>query len=171
MGRSRRARARLERKKKTRIWVGVIITVSIMVVGSMNALQQSLAGSADASKVALGPPTAVVQQATPTARDQATPIVREQVTSAVGQQATPTVEQQVKPTTGPLPTLALQVQRITAEDTKALLEKGQAVLYDVRSAEAYLGGHAVGAISFPEAELATLLNTLPADKNLLFYCT
>lgn len=156
MGRNRGENARLEKKhKRVRTWAVAIIAVSIVVAGSVKALQQSSAGSADASRVALRPPTAVVQQATP----------------IVGQQTTPTVGQQATPTTGPPPTPASQVQRITAEDTKALLEKGQAVLYDVRSAETYRGGHAVGAISFPEAELATLLNTLPADKSLLFYCT
>jgi hypothetical protein len=64
-----------------------------------------------------------------------------------------------------------QVQRITVADAVALLDRGEGVLYDVRTTAAYQGKHAVGAVSFPEAELETLLDTLPADKALLFYCT
>ena len=68
-----------------------------------------------------------------------------------------------------VPMTVSRVRRITPQDTKVLLEKGEAVLYDVRSAEAYKARHAVGATSFPEAELATLLSTLPVDKKLVFY--
>ena len=64
-----------------------------------------------------------------------------------------------------------QVQRITAIDAKELLENGEAVLYDVRTPTAYESRHAVGAISFPEAQLETNLATLPGDRKLIFYCT
>jgi hypothetical protein len=63
------------------------------------------------------------------------------------------------------------VQRITVADAVALLDRGEGVLYDTRTTAAYKDKHAVGAVSFPEAELETLLDTLPADKALLFYCT
>ena len=62
-----------------------------------------------------------------------------------------------------------QVQRITPADAKALLDKGMAVLYDTRSDEAYQAKHAVGALSFPEAEQETLVDVLPADRALIFY--
>ncbi len=64
-----------------------------------------------------------------------------------------------------------QVQRATADETKALLEKGEAVLYDVRTPTAYESRHIVGAVSFPEAQLSTGLATLPVDKKLIYYCT
>ena len=64
-----------------------------------------------------------------------------------------------------------QVQRISATDAKALLDKGAALLYDVRVREAYQAKHIVGAISFPEKELTALLGTLPEDKILILYCT
>jgi len=124
-----------------------IIAVSIVVAGSVKALQQNSAGSTDAGRVTLGAPTAVGQLATP----------------VVGQLPTPAVVQ--------LPTPVRQVQRITAIDTKALLGKGEAVLYDVRTLTAYESRHAVGAISFPEAQLEANLATLPIDKKLIFYCT
>ena len=75
------------------------------------------------------------------------------------------------------PTIALvvlspnDVQRISAVDAKALLDTAEAVLFDVRVPEAFEAKHVVGAISFPEAEVNTLFDTLPADRILLLYCT
>jgi len=63
------------------------------------------------------------------------------------------------------------VQRIGATDAKALLDKGEAMLYDVRVPEAYQAKHVVGASSFPEAEVEARFETLPADKILILYCT
>lgn len=148
MGRNRREKARLETKhKRVRTWAMAIIAVSIVVAGSVKALQQNSAGSTDAGWVTLGAPKVVGQLATP----------------EVGQLQTPAVVQ--------LPTPDRQVQRITATDTKKVLEKGEAVLYDVRTLTAYESRHAVGAISFPEAQLETSLATLPVGKKLIFYCT
>lgn len=62
-----------------------------------------------------------------------------------------------------------QVQRIQPAEAKALLDKGMALLYDTRSAEAYRAKHASGAQSFPEAEQETLVGDLPPDRALIFY--
>lgn len=63
------------------------------------------------------------------------------------------------------------VQRITPAEAKALLDAGQAVLYDARSAESYASQHAAGAISFPEEDVEARFGELPTDKTLIFYCT
>jgi hypothetical protein len=63
------------------------------------------------------------------------------------------------------------IQRIAVDEAKQLLDKGQAVLLDVRSTESYQAEHAVGAVSFPEGEEAASFDQLPADKLLIFYCT
>lgn len=60
------------------------------------------------------------------------------------------------------------VQRIEPSEAKALLDD-EAVLYDVRSTEAYETKHAVGAISLPETEVSERLDELPDDKTLIFY--
>ncbi|MDQ2808773.1 MAG: rhodanese-like domain-containing protein [Chloroflexota bacterium] len=44
------------------------------------------------------------------------------------------------------------------------------VIVDVRAADAYAQGHIVGAISIPEADLATRLSELPKDKLVVAYC-
>ena len=64
-----------------------------------------------------------------------------------------------------------QVQRISLRDAKGMIDEGEALLYDVRSAAAYESSHAAGAISFPEDEVNSLIPTLPPDKKLIFYCT
>jgi hypothetical protein len=64
-----------------------------------------------------------------------------------------------------------QVQRISVAQAKALVDSGQAALYDTRPPDAFLEKHAAGANSFPEDSLEALLPTLPPDKTLIFYCT
>ena len=64
---------------------------------------------------------------------------------------------------------AEDVQRITAEDAKALVDSGEAVLYDARSVAAYEAAHAAGAISFPASDAAARSSELPAGKSLVFY--
>lgn len=65
------------------------------------------------------------------------------------------------------------VQRITPQEAKALLDDGEAMLYDTRSADAYEGQHAAGAISLPEEELPARFDELLDDSGtaLVFYCT
>jgi len=65
----------------------------------------------------------------------------------------------------------IEINRINVEEAKALLDSGQAILLDARSAESYASQHATGAISFPEAKELELLAQLPKDKILIFYCT
>lgn len=64
-----------------------------------------------------------------------------------------------------------QVQRITSAEAKALLDQGKAVLYDVRSEDAFKERHAAGAISLPFTEIEARLASIPKDKILILYCT
>jgi len=64
------------------------------------------------------------------------------------------------------------VQRISPEEAKALLDSGEAMLYDARSAVAYQTQRAEGAVSFPETDAAARIDELPDDGTaLIFYCT
>jgi Flp pilus assembly protein CpaB len=67
--------------------------------------------------------------------------------------------------------VAIEISRIKVDEAKALIDSGQAILLDARSAESYTSQHATGAISFPEAKELELLAQLPKDKILIFYCT
>ena len=64
-----------------------------------------------------------------------------------------------------------QVQRITPADSKAMLDAGDALLFDTRSRGAYDTSHAAGALSLPEEEAEALIGTVPRDKDIILYCT
>jgi hypothetical protein len=63
------------------------------------------------------------------------------------------------------------VPRVLPSEAQQKLEQGQAVLVDVRGKALYDAGHAAGAISIPEAEMAARLNELPRDQEIILYCT
>lgn len=64
-----------------------------------------------------------------------------------------------------------EVKRISAADAKAAVEKGTAVLIDVRAKVAFDAEHAKGALSIPLAEVTTRLAEIPIDKLIVAYCT
>lgn len=77
-------------------------------------------------------------------------------------------------TAAPLPTTTApypNVERISVKDTKALMDKGEALLLDVRAKASYDQAHAVGALSFPEDTFDARVSELPKDKLLVLYCT
>jgi len=63
------------------------------------------------------------------------------------------------------------VPRMPLQEVQTKLEQGKAILIDVRSKQSYDAGHAAGALSIPEAEVATRLSELPRDKEIILYCT
>jgi hypothetical protein len=63
------------------------------------------------------------------------------------------------------------VPRASLDETRDKMEKGEAVLVDVRSKASYDKAHAAGSISIPEADVYTRLSELPRDKEIVLYCT
>ncbi len=65
------------------------------------------------------------------------------------------------------------VPRIGVAEAKAAFDSGQAVIVDVRSAEAYLNKHAAGAVSIPLDRFEININTIPLEKEqwIITYCT
>ncbi|HVR71084.1 MAG TPA: rhodanese-like domain-containing protein [Vicinamibacteria bacterium] len=70
-----------------------------------------------------------------------------------------------------VPAPADEVPRIEGPEVKRLVDKGEAVLLDVRNKVGWDAGHAEGAIHIPEAQLAARLQELPKDKLIAAYCT
>ena len=64
-----------------------------------------------------------------------------------------------------------QAPRVTAAEVKQLAAKGEVVIIDVRSKDAYDVEHAEGAVSIPLQELEGRLAELPKDKLIAAYCT
>jgi rhodanese-related sulfurtransferase len=72
------------------------------------------------------------------------------------------------------PTDPQRVTRIEPVELKKLLAKGQAVLVDVRSAQAYERGHLDGALSIPAAEIeakAAELRRRAGSRTVVLYCS
>jgi 3-mercaptopyruvate sulfurtransferase SseA len=78
-------------------------------------------------------------------------------------------EEQSAAVASPEVTTADDVLRIGAEEANALVEAGQAVLVDVRSAQSYASLHAAGAVSLPESKAPGRVDQLPTDQALVFY--
>lgn len=99
---------------------------------------------------------------------------------------------QIGPTQAPMPTMIVEptsviqpgdqsglpqteadVPRITVEQAMTARNSGEAILVDVRSAEAYAVGHAAGAISVPLSGIETNPAGVSLDKEqwIITYCT
>jgi 3-mercaptopyruvate sulfurtransferase SseA len=77
------------------------------------------------------------------------------------------------PQTPQIPQTEAEVPRVTVEEAKSALDKGEAVLVDVRSAKTYAEGHAAGAVSIPLVEFENNIANLSLDKDqwIITYCT
>ena len=62
------------------------------------------------------------------------------------------------------------VQRMTTVELRGALEKGEAVVVDVRSEDQYKASHIKGARSIPLGEVARRADELPRDKLIVTYC-
>lgn len=67
--------------------------------------------------------------------------------------------------------MAADADRIEAAAAREMVEKGQAMVIDVRTKDAYDAGHIEGSISVPLAEIDAHLAQLPKDKMIVAYCT
>jgi Rhodanese-like domain len=62
------------------------------------------------------------------------------------------------------------VRRVTVQELRDALEKGEAVVVDVRGPVEYDLGHIKGALSVPLGLIAEKLSGLPRDKLIVTYC-
>lgn len=63
------------------------------------------------------------------------------------------------------------VRRITATEAKEALDKGEAIIIDVRGEASYEAGHIKGARLIPVNDLLKRLDELPHDKLIITYCS
>ena len=61
--------------------------------------------------------------------------------------------------------------RISGEEARALVQKGDAVIVDVRTKEGFAIGHVEGAVNIPLADVGTRMKELPKGKAIIAYCT
>lgn len=62
------------------------------------------------------------------------------------------------------------VRLVAVGELRDLLEKGEAVVVDVRTETQYREGHIKGALSLPKEKIAGRLGELPEDKLIVSYC-
>ena len=72
-----------------------------------------------------------------------------------------------------LPETDAEVPRVPVEQAKAAFDNGQAVIVDVRGADAYARSHIAGALEISLSAIQTDPANLPLDKNkwIITYCT
>ena len=63
------------------------------------------------------------------------------------------------------------VRRITTFELNEALNKGEAIVVDVRNDAAYRQARIKGAILIPVSEVANHLSELPRDKMIVTYCS
>jgi hypothetical protein len=63
------------------------------------------------------------------------------------------------------------VKRVTTIETRDAVEKGEAIIVDVRGDAAYKQSHIKGSISVPGDQVEARLAQLPRDKMIVTYCS
>ena len=63
------------------------------------------------------------------------------------------------------------VKRVTTVELREALDKGTALVVDVRAEAAYQQNHVKSAISMPLEEVASRLSELPRNKMIVTYCS
>ena len=72
-----------------------------------------------------------------------------------------------------LPETDAEVSRVPPDQAKAAFDSGQAIIVDVRGADAYARSHIKGALEISLSAIQTDPANLPLDKNkwIITYCT
>jgi hypothetical protein len=64
-----------------------------------------------------------------------------------------------------------QVGRISAEDLRARVNRGEVTVIDVRDANSFASSHIPGAIHIPFSSIEASLSEIPKNKPIVTYCT
>ena len=62
-------------------------------------------------------------------------------------------------------------RRITPAEARAALDKGEAIIVDVRGESSYEAGHVKGARLIPYSDLVARMDEFPRDKMIITYCS
>jgi 3-mercaptopyruvate sulfurtransferase SseA len=90
-------------------------------------------------------------------------------TSASNTQANSTTTTTTPASAAPTPHVD-EAPRITVAELQKALEKGEAVIVDVRNEQSYKAGHIKGARWMFESDVPVRAGELPRDKMIVTYC-
>jgi 3-mercaptopyruvate sulfurtransferase SseA len=62
-------------------------------------------------------------------------------------------------------------RRITPAEVRVALDKGEAIIVDVRGESSFEAGHVAGARLIPFSDLLARIDELPRDKMIITYCS
>ena len=62
-------------------------------------------------------------------------------------------------------------RRITPAEVRAALDKGEAIIVDVRGESSYEAGHVKGAQLIPYSDVVARIDEFPRDKMIITYCS
>jgi 3-mercaptopyruvate sulfurtransferase SseA len=96
--------------------------------------------------------------------------------TTVVQEAVPTPVEIPASVPTPTPTPAIQtpgdgVRRITPAEAREAVDKGKAIIIDVRGDASYNAGHIKGARSISVNDIGSRTSELPRDKMIITYCS
>jgi hypothetical protein len=99
-------------------------------------------------------------------------VIPTKVTEPVFTQPAPTQPASTQPSAN-LPENDAEVPRVPVDQAKAALDSGDAMIVDVRGAEAYARSHIAGALEVSLSAIQLDPANLPLDKNkwIITYCT
>jgi hypothetical protein len=63
-----------------------------------------------------------------------------------------------------------RVERISASETRRLLEADQAIIIDVRDVHSFVDGHIPGALQIPLEYVPSQIPWFPRDRKIITYC-
>ena len=93
------------------------------------------------------------------------------VAAACQQASTQTASGPAKNTAASSAAAQDDAKRISLKEAKQAYDAGTAAIVDTRGLTAYQSEHIKGAISMPVDEVEKRYSELPADKQLIFYCS
>jgi predicted sulfurtransferase len=63
------------------------------------------------------------------------------------------------------------VRRVTPQEAREMVEKGKAIIVDVRGEDSYKAGHVKGARWIQIGDIESHIKQLPRDKMIITYCS
>jgi hypothetical protein len=63
-----------------------------------------------------------------------------------------------------------RVERISASETRRMLDAGEAIIIDVRDVHAFVDGHIPGALQIPLEYVPSQIPWFPRDRKIITYC-
>jgi hypothetical protein len=162
------AKARHDEPQSSKVTMAVLIVggllVAALVVWALTrtvepASVMSTAPTADATTTFTPPPAGTTATPAPT-------------TAGAFETSLPTTASMPPPAPAPHPEgNRAEVKRISAEDLRAQMGRGDVTVIDVRQPTDYARGHIAGAINIPFASIETQLDSIPKTKPIVTYCT